>query len=328
MTMPPTSDRPRRSSVFLAVFALLLVAMPVLLTSNAHAASTTKARTWKVMVGAESSSGAVQTMAYGPKKIWVNAGDTVRWVAKSMEPHTVSFIDDQHPAVPFDLATTYMTAQTSKSTISKPGQFRSSGIMAPEPDALFPDAVRTYELKFTKPGKYHYLCYLHGKAMSGVVKVRKAGTPYPHTQADYKAMATEASNADIEHGLDLWADALGAANSHHVFVGAADMEVMVNRFITGSLVVKVGESITFDMARNAFPVPHTITFGPPPANPLAPTGDPNNFQGGALSSGVILPPGFGPPPSTFTVKFTKAGIYPFVCLLHAGMGMVGQVVVQ
>ena len=314
--------------MFLAVFALLLAALPVLLASNAHAASTTKSKTWNVMVGSESRSGAIQTMAYGPKKIWINAGDTVHWVSRSMEPHTVSFIDAEHPAVEFNLTTTYMTAPTSKHTISKPGQFRSSGIMAPEPDAVFPDAVTSYDLKFTKPGTYHYLCYLHGKAMSAVVKVRKAGTPYPHTQADYNAMASKASNADIEHGLDLWADALGAADSHHVFVGAADMRVLVNRFIPGSIVVKVGDSVTFDMARNAFPVPHTITFGPPPANPLAPTGDPTNFQGAPLSSGVILPPGFGPPPSTFTVKFTKAGTYPFVCLLHAGMGMVGQVVVQ
>jgi plastocyanin len=313
--------------VFLAVFALLLFAMPTLLASNAHAAPTTKARTWNVMVGAESRSGAVQTMAYGPRKIWVNAGDTVHWVASSMEPHTVSFTDAAHPAVAFDLATTYMTQPTSKRTI-KPGQFRSSGIMAPAPDAVFPNAVTSYDLKFTEPGKYPYLCYLHGKAMSAVVVVRKAGTPYPHTQADYDAMATQASNKDIEHGLDLWADAMGAADSHHVFVGAADMRVLVNRFLAPRIVVKVGESVTFDLARNAFPVPHTVTFGPPPANPLAPTGDPTNFQGGALSSGVILPPGFGPPPSTFTVKFTKAGTYSFACLLHAGMGMVGQVVVQ
>ena len=103
---------------------------------------------------------------------------------------------------------------------------------------------------------------------------------------------------------------------------------MVNRFIPGDVVVKVGDSVTFDMARNVFPVPHTITFGPPPSNPFAPTGDPTNYQGGALSSGVILGPGFGPPPNTFTVKFTKAGTYSYVCLLHAGMGMVGQVVVQ
>ena len=190
------------------------------------------------------------------------------------------------------------------------------------------DAVTSYDLKFSKPGKYHYLCYLHGKAMSAVVVVRKAGTSYPHTQAEYNAMATKASNADIEHGLNLWADALGAADSHHVFVGAADMRAMVNRFIPGDVVVKVGDSVTFDMARNLFPVPHTITFGPPPSNPFAPTGDPTNYQGGALSSGVILGPGFGPPPNTFTVKFTKAGTYPFVCLLHAGMGMFGQVVVQ
>ena len=314
--------------MFLAVFALLLAALPALLASNAHAAATTKAQTWNVMVGSESRSGAIQTMAYGPKKIWINAGDTVHWVSGSMEPHTVSFIDAKHPAVPFDLATTYMTAPTSKGTISKPGQFRSSGIMAPAPDAVFPHAVRSYDLTFPKPGTYRYLCYLHGKAMSAVVKVRKTGTPYPHTQSDYNAMAVRASNADIEHGLNLWDEALGAANSHHVFVGAADMRVMVNRFISGGIVVKVGDSVTFDMAKNGFPVPHTITFGPPPANPFSPTGDPGNYQGAALSSGVILPPGFGPPPSTFTVKFTKAGTYSFVCLLHAGMGMIGQVVVQ
>ncbi len=326
--MAPMSARPRRSSVLLAVFALLLAAMPALLVSNSHAASTTKAKTWNVMVGAESRSGAVQTMAYGPKKIRINAGDTVHWVSNSMEPHTVSFIDAEHPAVGFSLTTTYMSAQTSKHTISKPGQFRSSGIMAPAPDAVFPNAVKSYDLKFLKPGRYRYLCYLHGKAMSAIVVVREAGTPYPHTQAEYNAMATQASNADIEHGLNRWADALGAADSHHVFVGAADMRVLVNRFIPGSIVVKVGDSVTFDMAKNAFPVPHTITFGPPPANPFAPTGDPTNYQGGALSSGVILPPGFGPPPNAFTVKFTKAGTYSFVCLLHAGMGMFGQVVVQ
>jgi plastocyanin len=326
--MPPMSARPRKASVFLAVFALLFAAMPALLASNAHAASTTKAKTWKVMVGAESSSGAIQTMAYGPKKIWINAGDTVHWVSDSMEPHTVSFIDDKHPAVEFSPTTTYMTTPTSSGTISKPGQFRNSGIMAPAPDALFPDAVKTYDLKFKKPGKYKYLCYVHGEAMKAVVVVRKAGTPYPHTQSDYNAMAAKAANADIEHGLDLWADALGAADPHHVFMGAADMRVQINRFIPGNVVVKVGESVTFDMARNAFPVPHTVTFGPPPANPFAPTGDPTNFQGAALSSGVILPAGFGPPPSTFTVKFTKAGTYSYVCLLHAGMGMVGQVVVQ
>jgi plastocyanin len=280
------------------------------------------------MVGAESRSGAIQTMAYGPKKIWINTGDTVHWVANSMEPHTVSFINAKHPAGPFDLATTYMTAQTAKHTISRPGQFRSSGVMAPDPDALFPDAVSSYDLKFLKPGTYRYLCYLHGKAMSAVVVVRKAGTPYPHTQADYNAMARRASNADIEHGLELWGDTLGSADAHHVYVGAADMRVMVNRFISDNVVVKVGDSVTFDLGKNAFPVPHTITCGPTPANPLAPTGDPNNYQGGALSSGVILPPGFGPPPSTFTVKFTKAGTYPYVCILHAGMGMIGQVVVQ
>jgi plastocyanin len=322
------SARLRRFSVILAFVALMLAALPGLPAGNADGASSIKAKTWTVKVGAESRSGAIQTMAYGPKKIWINAGDTVHWVSNSMEPHTVSFINAAHPAVEFDLTIAYMTEATPKQTISKPGQFRSSGIMAPAPDAIFPNAVKTYDLKFLKPGRYHYLCYLHGKAMSAVVVVREAGTPYPHTQAEYNAMARKASNSDIEHGLNLWANALGAADSHHVFVGASDMKALVNRFIPGNVVVKVGDSVTFDMAANAFPVPHTITFGPPPANPLAPAGDPTNYQGGALSSGVILPAPFGPPPHTFTVTFKKAGTYPYICLIHAGMGMTGQVTVQ
>ena len=136
-------------SVLFAVFTLVLVAVPALSAGSAHATPRTTpsptprttAKTWTVMVGAQSRSGAIQTMAYGPKKIWIDAGDTVHWVANSMEPHTVSFINAKHPAVAFDPATTYMTAQTAKHTIARPGQFRSSGIMAPDPDAFFPDAV-------------------------------------------------------------------------------------------------------------------------------------------------------------------------------------------
>ena len=322
------SARLRRFSVILAFVAMMLSAVTALPASNADSASRIKAKTWTVKVGAQSRSGAIQTMTYGPKKIWINAGDTVHWVSDSMEPHTVSFINAAHPAVEFDFSIAYMTEQTPKKTISKPGQFRSSGIIAPAPDAIFPNSVKTYDLTFLKPGRYHYLCYLHGKAMTAVVIVRAAGTPYPHTQAEYNAIATKASNAGIEHGLNLWANALGASDSHHVFAGASDMTALVNRFISSNIVVKVGDSVTFDMGANAFPVPHTVTFGPPPANPLAPAGDPTNYQGGSLSSGVLLPPAFGSGPHTFTVKFTKAGTYPWLCLIHAGMGMVGQVTVQ
>ena len=325
--MSMMSARLKRFPVFLALVALVLAAVPALLASGSAGASTTKAKTWTVKVGAQSSSGAIQTMAYGPKKIWIDAGDTVHWVSNAMEPHTVSFVNDAHPAAPFDLSIAYMTQPTAKKTISKPGQFRNSGIIAPAPDAIFPDAVKTYDLKFLNPGRYHYLCYIHGDAMRAVVIVRAAGTRYPHTQAEYNAIAAKASNSDIEHGLNLWANALGASDSHHVFAGASDMTALVNRFISNNIVVHLGDSVTFDMGANAFPVPHTITFGAPPPNPFAPAGDPTDYQGGALSSGVLLPAP-GPGPHTFTVTFNKAGTYPWLCLIHAGMGMGGQVTVQ
>jgi plastocyanin len=329
-----SSRRPGRVLAVFSAFALLLLApmsaVPASSSVSGAGARAATPHTWRVMVGGESSSGAVQGMAYGPKAIWINVGDTVHWVAAAREPHTVSFINSAHPATPFNPATKYMVTRTTKTWISKPGQFRNSGILTPLPDPVFPTVYKSYDLKFLGVGDYNYLCYLHGQAMKGVVHVRKAGTAYPATQAQYDLRATKARLGMIEHGLNLWGKALGAANSQHVFAGASDMTAMVMRFIPGSIVVRVGDSVTFDMARNGIPVPHTVTFGQPPANPFQPVGDPTNFTGGDLSSGALWPAAFAPPgsQSTFTVTFNSTGTYSWICMFHDGMGMHGQVVVQ
>jgi plastocyanin len=155
--------------------------------------------------------------------------------------------------------------------------------------------------------------------MKGEVHVRPAGTPYPHTQQWYTAQASKARAAVIADLERLRSRVQSAATAHHVFVGASDDVGFVMSFIRKTVTVHVGESVTFDLGRNAFPVPHTVTFGPEPANPFPPVGDPTHYSGGTLSSGVILPP------ATFKVTFTKAGTYPYKCLIHDDMGMVGTV---
>ncbi|MGN6160833.1 MAG: cupredoxin domain-containing protein [Marmoricola sp.] len=286
-------------------------------------------RTWIVQVGAQTPDGAIQTMNYGPGTIWIDKGDTVRWLAKSDEIHTVSFINASHPDSGYNPSIAYMNTRTTHTWIGLPGQFRNSGIMDLHSDGPGPQ-YRTYSLKFTGVGTFHYICYVHGgMMMHGTVIVRQPGTAYPHTQGWYNSRQVWINNALIAHGLNLWSAAMDTATSHHVYVGAADMSVMVMRYIAPNVTINKGESVTFDMAKNTVPVPHTVTFGPEPQAPV-PVGDPTAWDGtGTLSSGIILPPGFGPPgSSTYTVTFTKAGTYHYICMLHDTMGMVGTVTVQ
>ncbi len=89
-----------RLRAILAALAAVAAALGLTATTpaSARAASGT---TWTVQVGSESPNHSLQGMNYGPGEIWINVGDTVHWVAKSMEIHTVSFIDDAHPLAEF-----------------------------------------------------------------------------------------------------------------------------------------------------------------------------------------------------------------------------------
>lgn len=319
---------PSTRKALIAPLVLLLLAVLGLTAVNSGAAlGKTASRTWTVQVGWQTPSGSVQTMNFGSGTIWIDKGDTVRWKVFSKEIHTVSFINAAHPDAGYSPTIPYMNTRTPQKTISKPGQFRSSGIMTTEA----PAAQRVYTLKFTGTGTFRYICYVHGgQMMHGTVVVRKAGTPYPHNQAWYTARTSVVDNGLIEHGLDLWDGAMGSATSHHVYIGAADMQAMVMRFIAPHVTVSVGDTVTFDMGKNVgLPIPHTVTFGPEPPAPI-PVGNPAAWDGtGTLSSGVLLPPGFGPPGrSTYTVKFTKAGVYAYICMFHDTMGMIGSVTVQ
>jgi plastocyanin len=101
----------------------------------------------------------------------------------------------------------------------------------------------------------------------------------------------------------------------------------INAFMPASLVITEGDSIQWKGVAGA----HTVAFlnnQPPPkeitlATVEDPIGGRNPTYDGTkqLYSGFIVPD-----PSTFyTVKFSKAGNYPFICLIHPGQ--VGSVTV-
>lgn len=143
--------------------------------------SATTAKTWTVTVGSQAHGGAFQGMNYGSNEIWIDVGDSVHWVAASMEPHTVTFgIDRAHPFGEFGApGNEYMVAPTSQPTIGSPGDFRNSGVLTTMPSDLLPSAVpqrTTYDLTFTGSGTYDYCCYVHGKVQHGIVHVAARGT--------------------------------------------------------------------------------------------------------------------------------------------------------
>jgi plastocyanin len=304
----------------LAAVCVTALAVPVALGSTASAAIAGPV-TWQVRVGAESPDMAVSAMKFLPREVWVDVGDTVHWTAGSAEPHTVTFLapGTSLPAFnPFDPSQTTLQGASSYDGTA----LASSGIVATQPIFVFTDPASGYNLTFTATGDFTYYCLLHGVMMTGVVHVRAAGTAYPYTQQDYNRAGNQQAAAALLAGRTAYRQArqAHATTGSQVQVGIDGEGFGVSRFVRDNVVVHVGQTVSFTAGPGA---PHTVTFGqePPGLAILAPSGDPTHFGGGDLNSGVLTP---GVP---FTVTFTAAGKYHYICAIHDGMGMVGDVVV-
>jgi plastocyanin len=265
---------------------------------------------------------AVTAMAFLPKNVWVNVGDTVHWTANSAEPHTVTFLAPGQALPEFNPFDPSMTAPQGTSVYDGTA-YTNSGIMATQPIFIFTNPAAAYHLTFSKTGDFTYYCLLHGVMMTGTVHVRPAGTAYPYTQLDYNRVGNQEAQAALFAGRNAWRQAkqAHATTGSSVQVGVEGEGFGVMRFVRDHVVVHVGDTVSFSVAGPG--APHTVTFGqePPGLGILFPSGDPTHYAGGDLNSGVIAE---GAP---FKVTFTTAGTFHYICAIHDDMGMVGEVVV-
>lgn len=280
---------------------------------------------WKVWAGNESKNMAIEGMKFLPAEVWIDEGDTVTWVANSAEIHTVTFFPGgttQSSLPPFNPTDPKQVTRIG-GRVYHPSQYFTSGLLTTDSAPLpgLPTYTR-YTLKFNHDGTYTYYCLVHGVMMVGIIHVREEGTPYPFTQAQYNKQAANQAAAMLKDGRRLLSMTREKSDAHHVFAGAQDDDVMVMRFLRHTVHIPVGTRVSF--INDSTVVPHTVTFGPEPsgAAALTPSGDPTHYTGGALNSGIMEPG------QTFTVTFDKAGTYPYICILHDDMGMVGTVVVR
>ena len=323
---------------------LLIASCAVLLVASGCSRTPSGPQKYSVDIDAKSTpKDKFQFSAYFPGSITVSPGDSVKFRNRSTEaPHTVSFgieadrsnqppilIESGENAAVFgpcssdDAPTAKLTKCDSEKLPQFDGSgFWNSGVLQPKP-APKSAGDKSVTLKVAKgidPGEYAFVCILH-PLMSGTLEVvadegertkpadaRKAGR---EAIEDVQASAKELEAPEVSRDGD---DVVVAA-------GWGDRVTAVNRFGPPKVEVDAGTTVRWEIGSPY--EPHTVTFESPYE-----VGDPEGFAPGGVASGSGYDGGyansgiFGPEGSPFegefSLVFTKAGTYEYICLLHPG----------
>jgi plastocyanin len=350
----------RCSVVFCCVAVVAaLIAPPAIRVASAQV---------QVTAGAESSDMGKQALAFLPSELWVHVNDSVTWTFPAAEIHTVTFLKQNASPQQVRLARPGMPGGGCPGTT--PDGSSVNGSTCVSSSELV--SGQTYTVNFPTPGNFKLVCLVHVD-MTGVVHVLNIWETLPHDQAFYDRQAKNnratllSDAAQLERrGLEAAERSLGRhegregdddrhderASGNAVTAGIAEIvsttgggvdTSAVMRFLRDKTVVRVGETVEWT---NLGPVvPHTVTFGVEPANPMPPTpvlvttdsdgarhatiGSPTDsvnsgFLVAAPQERVGLPQ--SPQAVTrFRVTFTAPGTFNYICALHDDLGMKGTV---
>jgi plastocyanin len=326
---------------------LTLVLAGLLAASAGVPAGTARAgeRTWQVASGADSADHAVQLLDFFPRTITINVGDAVTWTNEAAD-HTVTFLSGAKPPLPDIRQPDGRVLFNPLVAFPQGGPtYDGTGIAS---SGLLQGPGKTWTLRFTKPGRYTYVCLLH-PAMVGTVVVRPADQPVAATQAEYDRQAAQQREAELAAGKNLL-EATRPAKQGTVYtlrmVGNPKERVALYRFGADVVRVHVGDTVRWVM--DDPDEIHTVTFpgsgqvppfivptpqpqGPPKLyeNPraVAPAGGPVHRGTGYYNSGILVPAPL-PGPHTYELRFTKRGTFTYWCVVHVPEGMRGTVIVQ
>ena len=298
------------------------------------------AESWHATVGAQNHDKGRQALAFLPNEIWIHAGDSITWTFAVDEIHTVSFLQPAQIRPPFAVGcpgTTPNDSSFNGSTCVNSGPLTTPS---------------SFTVMFPTAGNFKLVCLVH-ENMTGVVHVLDSSQPLPHDQAFYDRLAAAEARdliTDTDHSQSQSMADLSSSNNVTAGIGeivataGGSQTLSIVRFIQSTTVIHVGETVEW---ANSDPVtPHTVTFGAEPANPIPPSGNVTVDADGALHAVISSPSdsvhsgfivaapqeriGLAQSPITvtrFRVTFTSAGTFPFICVLHDGLGMMGKVVV-
>jgi plastocyanin len=224
----------------------------------------------------------------------------------------------------------------------------------------------TFEMKIAddaKEGTYFYYCNAHGVLMSGEVAVKKDADVESQAAINRRGKAEADRIAEkLQAVLDKEKAGNGAFKGN--LAGSGDESVEDVHAFASEFTPRTIETTVNSPVKWTFIGDHTISFNVPPYLPIfifdkngkfkfnpaldkpkvwpgaperpefegppqdAPPQEPANIDAGEWDgSGGLHSTGLGfSDGDTYTVTFTKAGTYPYACLIHPGM--IGKVVVS
>jgi plastocyanin len=346
----------RSPFVLLALFTSAFVLLATFTSADEEGGK--KSQTFTVLVGAEDVSQGATVLSFFPGTVSIHVGDTVHWQRNVNEIHTVTFLAGT-PLPPFNVPHSGPPSPLMRNpvvafpTAPANGQYdgttyANSGIFGPDPGIF--QGVQSFDLTFTKPGTYSYLCAVHGVGMSGKIIVVAGDEDIPSP-----SKVSEEATRLITDALAQAPAAIALGNAEvppptenpdgtttfHVLVGFHMGQLDLVHFFPTQLTVHQGDTVEWALSKEDG-APHTITFlngnpspddllvvpqpsGPPlllvnpavlfPQNP----GNPLTSQG-IYSSGIIRP---GSATTSFSLKIGDdvTGQEPYQCLLHDSSGM-------
>jgi plastocyanin len=306
---------------------------------------------WHVVAGVQNRDKGHQALAFLPNETWIHVGDSITWTFPTDETHTVTFLKQDT-----------MVQQTRPPRPGLPG----GGCPGTTLDGSSFDGSRcltsdellggqTYTVTFPTAGNFKLVCLVHVD-MTGVVHVLDPPEPLPHDQAFYDGQARNERAELLSDASGLEGRGMATArrtSDDEVTAGISAVvattgggvdTAAVMRFLPDTIVVHVGDTVEWT---NLGPiVPHTITFGTEPPDPMIPFGVTVDLDGARhatmgspiedVNSGFLIAApqervGLAQSPLTFTrfrVTFTSPGTFDYICALHDDLGMVGRVIVH
>jgi plastocyanin len=231
-------------------------------------------------------------------------------------------------------------APSGGTTLADPAATLNSGFIG------FPPGPFTVTFASTLPaGRYKFICALH-LGMSETIDVMPAGADLPKTDADYAAIAQAHLTRDLATVERVNAaateDLQDEDGNPTVLAGVGTKRVSNLRFYPASITIRVGQTITFLKTQDPTE-PHTVSFNIPDGLPMIgefiPSGGPSFDGKGFANSGFMstekqyayfqlngtpLPVAL----TKYSLTFTKAGDFKYVCAIHDDAGMTGVVHVR
>jgi plastocyanin len=341
-------------------------------------------RNWQAKVGAESPGMGKQALAFLPNELWIHVGDSITWTSGSNEIHTVTFLTvgqifpaftDGCPGfsssgAAFDGSSCVTTEPFVKGgnftvTFPKGGNYKinclvhntmNGVIHVLDALAVLPHDQSFYDQEAAEQSSNLLKDMDHAMSMDmdiDGVGSRTAGNSisvrvlYPKSRS--RGVMRHIAAGNFPRG-DFGNQVTAGVGEISSTPGGLQTASLV-RFLKGTIEIHAGDTVEW---RNSDPEePHTITFGPEPADLFDPSPNVTMDEDGALRAVITSPndsvhSGFvelalqdepGLPsnslfanaialnPTRFRVTFVNPGTYNYKCSLHDNLGMVGKVIV-